>query len=108
MELENMHVNQFPAYVSWRERYAPPIVRMKGAFLAGADQATHYARQLAWLDTNIMFTAVDSPEPDLQSWNRFMENRSAVWRAWLHFIDQFERAMVREVLTRTFWQAYYS
>lgn len=75
-------------YTPWRERYAPPIVRMKGAFVAAADQATRYGRQCAMLNT-------------AQYEREFIQ----VFDAWLMFLGQF-RQDLREVLSRTFWQAY--
>jgi hypothetical protein len=61
-----------------------------GWFSQAAEQATRYGWQLAYL--NIQFAE---------------ENFGAVWEAWIAFIEQFQ-GNVREVLTRTFWQAYNS
>jgi len=76
------------SYVPWRERYAPPIIRMRGSFVAAADQAARYGRQCAEL-------------------NAMEHERSfgAVFDAWLAFLSQFNSSL-REVLSRTFWQAY--
>lgn len=59
-----------------------------GPFVAAAEQATRYARQIAVLDVN---------SPD----------KLRVFNAWQAFISQFS-GNNREVLSRTFWQAYYS
>lgn len=59
-------------------------------FVAAADQATRYGRQCAVLNT-------EYTERDF----------GRVFDAWLIFLGQFN-GQVREVLSRTFWQAYNS
>ena len=88
-EFEYLTPANFKTYTTWRQRYAPPIVRMKGSFVCAADQVTRYARQLA-----------DMNDASHASFH-------AVWEAFWQFIEQFD-GNNREVLTRTFWRAYNS
>lgn len=85
-------VDDIRSYIPWRDRFAPPYLRMKGTFVAAADQATRYGRQMASMNT--VPTETNG-------------NSLRVFYAWQHFISQFE-GNTREVLTRTFWQAFYS
>lgn len=89
VELRHVNLAEFRTYTAWQERYAPPSIRKLNPFVAAAEQATRYGRQVAAL----------SPfaTPDMVN----------VFAAWQGFIAQFE-GNVREVLTRTFWQAYHS
>jgi hypothetical protein len=82
--------SEFPTYSAWRERYAPPIIRMRGMLVAAVDQATRYGRQAAQLN-------VPEHEADL----------SRVIDAWLAFLGQFS-GTTRDVVSRTFWYAYNS
>jgi len=94
----------FKAYTAWRDRYAPPVIRIRGSFIAAADQVTRYGRQLGAMDWQIRYGAAggDDPHTALVQVGYF-----TVWDAFQRFMDQFEGSN-REVLTRTFWQAYHS
>lgn len=72
------------ATAQWRERYM-----RRGPFVAAADQAVRYGRQMAVLNPQSTHDA------------------QRIFNAWLAFISQF-RGNVREVLTRTFWEAFYA
>lgn len=90
---------EFRSYQAWRERYAPPIIRMRGPFIAAVDQATRYGRQIGDIDAQHAWLSGGH--------YTLIEHRSQIWEAWCHFVNQFN-SNVREVLTRTFWSAYYA
>jgi hypothetical protein len=81
----------------WSTRFIP---RPKGWVLAAADQVTRYGRQLADIERQMMVLYAGIEHP-------LWRDRNGVFDAWLAFIGQFH-GNNREVLTRTFWQAYYS
>lgn len=78
---------------------------MSKAFTAAAEQVTRYGRQLSFIDWNLRMQANERGDIDAET----LQNSGymGVWKAYQTFIAQFNSS-VSEVLTRTFWQAYYS
>lgn len=91
-------------YTPWRERFASPQVRRPNQFVAAADQVVRYGRQLSHIEWNIRWSAGRGDEVSEIHYHSAFQ---ALWDSFDQFISQFPGAL-REVLTRTFWQAYNS
>lgn len=93
-------------YTPWRERFAPPQVRRPNQFVAAADQVVRYGRQLCNIEWNVRVASAEhgmTMEEEIYQRSGYAE----VWAAYAAFLSQFQGS-TREVLSRTFWQAYHS
>lgn len=107
LRLDDRPQPELRTYQPWRERYAAPIIRRPNPFIAAADQVMRYGRQLSNIDWNLRMSAAVEQGGNIDAEIFQRSGYMAVWEAYENFIAQFD-GNVREVLTRTFWQAYHA